>query len=162
MLTDLYAQAEPMLILLAIYAALWFANTIVGIRNNLTQGFKWDTKKFLNGLITALLGAVGLAIGAIALHFLPVALDKAGLVLSQDLKQTISLLGVVGAIGSGIIVYGRKYVDNMKLMFNPDNKFLFDIKMDEKNFNKGQVIYKSVQEFDKDANEDQDNLPEGK
>lgn len=162
MLTDLYTQAEPMLILLAIYAALWFANTIVGIRNNLTQGFKWDTKKFLNGLITALLGAVGLAIGAIALHFLPVALDKAGLVLSQDLKQTISLLGVVGAIGSGIIVYGRKYVDNMKLMFNPDNKFLFDIKMDEKNFNKGQVIYKSVQEFDKDANEDQDNLPEGK
>lgn len=135
---------ETLIKLLAIYGALWAANTIIATRNNLASGFSWDWTYFRNGVVKAALGGFGLAVGAVAINYIPSVFATAGIVIDPATASAISLLGVVGAIGSGIAVYAKKFVSSMTSLFGSDDSISMKLKLDPNDFNHGSVSIETI------------------
>ena len=128
--------------LLAIYGALWLANTVLAIRNNLSKGFTFQWPVFWDGVIRAALGAGALTIGAVALIYVPQAFEAAGISVGADTQKAISMLAILAAIGSGIVVYAQKFLKQIGELFNPDNELKpeMQIEPDGEDWNKGEII----------------------
>lgn len=136
------AQIKAMAILLAIYGGLWIANTLIGIKNSLGDGYKWDWGKFWDGILKGGLGGIALAIGATAIALLPEAFTLGGIMISDALKESVSMLGIIGSIGSGVLIYAKKFTDNVKYLFDPENKYSPKLKInDPDNWNSGLVVF---------------------
>lgn len=136
------SELQAIASLLAIYGGLWLANTILGIRNSLSKGYKFDKAVFWDGVIRAVLGAFALTVGAVALLAIPRAFEAVGISVGADTQKAISLLAIVGAIGAGIIVYAGKFVKAVQELFNPENELKpeMEIKPSEDNWNEGEIV----------------------
>jgi len=126
--------------LLGIYGALWLANTILAIRNNLNKGFTFQWPVFWDGVIRAALGAFALTIGAVALLYVPTVFEAAGISVGAETQKAISMLAVLGAIGAGVIIYARKFIKNVQELFNPENEVKPELVPEADNWNKGEVV----------------------
>jgi len=137
-------ELSTLAMMLAIYGALWLANTLLGIRNNLTSGFKWEWKVFIDGVVRALLGALALTVGAGALYMIPNVFEQAGIQVSQEVVATYSVLSIVGSIGAGVVIYAKKFTTNIRSLFDPENSVKLTVKPDESNPNKGTVGIETI------------------
>lgn len=104
--------------LLAVYGGIWIANTLLAIRNNLAVGYRFEWKYFWDGVIKAVLGAFALSIGAISIGFIPDVFAQAGVAVDPATADAISILGVIGAVGAGIIYYAKKFITSVNDLFN--------------------------------------------
>lgn len=138
---------------LAILGAFWLVNTLLGIHNNLSQGFKWDWKKFRDGATQAVLICVSILVYTMGIHFFQLWAKSVGINLDEASIKAISLLGLLGGIGSGIIFYASKGLQNIVKLLKAGSTVELEIKPSETDFNRGEIIYKSVKEFDPDAEE---------
>ena len=128
--------------LLLIYGALWLANTVLGIRNSLSSGYKFEWSRFWDGVLKAVLGGGALTVGAVAISFLPEVLTNTGIVLDAGLSQAVSLLGVLASVGAGVIYYAQKFVKNITTLFSGTTSETIDtaIVYDENDPNKGTIV----------------------
>lgn len=131
---------KSLVTLLVLYGALWAANTILAIRNNLKTGYTWDWKVFFNGVVKAGLGAFALTIGAIAISYIPLVFTQAGIAVDEATSKAISQLGILASVGSGVIIYARKFIASTNELFNPNGEIKVDIQPNKDNFNKGTIV----------------------
>lgn len=132
-------EIQSLLTLLAIWGALWAANTLLAVRNNIKAGDQWSWRKFFDGAIKAGLAVVALTIGAVAIHFIPEVFAATGFVVDEATKKAISMLGLLGSVGSGVIIYAKKFISSVGKLFNPENEVKVDVRPNADNWNKGTV-----------------------
>lgn len=133
---------QTLALLLGLYGALWLANTVLAIRNNLHLGDSFDWGKFWDGVLKAGLGAGALTVGAVAISFLPEVLTRSGFILDEATAQAVSVVGLLASVGAGVIVYARKFVKNVAELFSDSTSQIdTEIVYDENDPSKATVIY---------------------
>ncbi len=131
---------ETLLLMMALYGAFWVANSLIGIYNSLNKGFKFSWKYFGAGTVKAAVGAVALVIGAVALQALPTIFTGAGVTVDPATASAMSVVGVIGVVGAGVVTYAKKFVTGVKTLFESSNSVKLETRVDPENPNKGTVV----------------------
>lgn len=131
---------ETLAQLLAAFGALWAVNTLMSVRNNLSRGLAWDTKYFFTGVFKAATLAVAMFVGGFVLIQLPALMSRSGIQLTDEMQAAISILGVFGAVGAGIVIQAKKFVSNVSSTFNSDGIAL-EVKPEKDKWNDGVIVF---------------------
>lgn len=107
---------------MAIYGGLWGVNAIMATRNNIFQeGFSFDVRYFLQGLLRSAVLAVAMGFGAFILIQIPPLFDQLGVILSEELANAISVLGIGASFAGGIISQAKKFRQNVDSTVNGED-----------------------------------------
>lgn len=106
----------------AVYGGLWGVNAILAIRNSIFQeGYKFDFKYFLSGLLRAAVTVIAMGFGAFLLIQLPTLFGMLGVVLGEESANAISVLGIGASFAGGIISQAKKFRENVDSTVNGED-----------------------------------------
>lgn len=106
----------------AVYGGLWSVNAIMATRNSIFQdGYKFDFKYFLSGLLKAAILTLAMGFGAFLLIQIPELFRQLGVILDDGLATAISVLGVGASFAGGIITQAKKFRENVNDTVNGED-----------------------------------------
>ena len=103
--------------MLVMYTFLGLANIGTGMYYNINiKRMKFDGDKLLNGFLKIFVIGISILLGTVCIAMLPHIFRDAGIEISN--MNDITTKVVFCIVGTGIVTYATKFIDNLRKIFN--------------------------------------------